>query len=256
LAVVALLATLGLALIWSFPSLHDLEADLSDGREYLGYWGLVLLAAAYTPVCLVLVPVMLLSLSAGYFYPILPAVVAVSAGLTAAASVVFLLGRTLLRGWVLARFGHLPSFQVLDQAVAEQGFKIVLLTRLSPLFPFIVLNYAFSLTRVSFRAFVLATWLGTLPSTVLYVYLGSTVKDFAQLLGGEVAGADMVQVQVWQTAITSIGLLATIAVTLQVTRLARQALRRAMPAARAEAPLIPDLEPLPAEQVPALVLAE
>jgi uncharacterized membrane protein YdjX (TVP38/TMEM64 family) len=253
LAAVAFLTALLLTAFWLAPSLRGLEAELRAWRGQLGYGGLLVLAAAYTPVCLAFIPVSLLSLTAGYFYPVLPAIVAVSLGLTGAGAVVFLLGRTLARGWVVTRFGHSPRFQALDQAVAEQGFKIVLLTRLSPVLPFIFLNYAFSLTRVSFRSFVLATWLGTLPSTVLFVYVGSTVQDFTQLLGGG-AGAVDAQFQLWHTVVTVVGLLATLAVTVMVTRLARKALRQALPLAREETTPEADPEPLPDEQP--LALAE
>jgi uncharacterized membrane protein YdjX (TVP38/TMEM64 family) len=110
--------------------------------------------------------------------------------------------------------------------VGEQGFKIVLLTRLSPLFPFTLLNYAFSLTRVSFRSYVLASWLGMMPGTLMYVYLGTTLQSVTEIL----TGSDRPRPAA-ETALFWVGLAATVAVTILVTRIARQALARKLTAA-------------------------
>ena len=75
------------------------------------------------------------------------------------------------------RIASYPRFQAIDRAVGEQGFKIVLLTRLSPIFPFNLLNYAFGLTKVRLWQYVLASWIGMLPGTIMYVYLGSAPEE-------------------------------------------------------------------------------
>src|SRR5260370_29111326 len=90
--------------------------------------------------------------------------------------------------WYRSRWASTRRFCALDPAVAAGGFKIVLLTRLSPLFPFTLLNYAFGLTKVRFRDYVLASWIGMLPGTVMYVYLGSTVKELADGAAGNLDG--------------------------------------------------------------------
>ena len=112
--------------------------------------------------------------------------------------------------------------------MAAGGFKIVLLTRLSPLFPFTLLNYAFGLTKVRFRDYVLASWIGMLPGTLMYVYLGSTVKELADVATGNVAGGPE------RLVLFFVGLAATVVVTVYVTRLARRALRQAVPDAEIE----------------------
>ena len=99
-------------------------------------------------------------------------------------------------------------------AVAEEGWKIVGLTRLSPVFPFTLLNYAFGLTSVSLRHYVVASWIGMMPGTVMYVYLGSLARA--------AAGERTRTAGEW--ALYGVGLLATVAVTIFVTRLARRAL--------------------------------
>src|SRR5262249_5629033 len=116
-----------------------------------------------------------------------------------------------------------PRFRAIDAAVAEQGFKIVLLTRLSPVLPFNLLNYAFSLTRVSFRDYVLASWMGMLPGTMLYVYIGSTIGALADVVAGKVARSPIQQVFFYA------GLAATLAVVILVARIAKRALDVAAP---------------------------
>ncbi len=190
----------------------------------LGLWGLVILGAAYTPSAVVAFPpAWLLTIAAGAFYPVVQAAVAISVGSTLAATCAFLLGRTLARGWVEANVAHRPLFRALDLAVAEGGFKIVLLTRLSPLLPFFLLNYAYGLTKLRLRDYVLASWLGMLPGTLLYIYIGSTVGGAAALAGGKPPESGILGKVLWW-----VGLGATIVVTFVVTRQARQALQKAL----------------------------
>jgi uncharacterized membrane protein YdjX (TVP38/TMEM64 family) len=142
----------------------------------------------------------------------------VSASSTLGATASFLVGRYLAREWVAGKMRAFPRFAAVDEAVAQEGWKIVGLTRLSPVFPFNLLNYAFGITRVKLRHYVPASWLGMLPGTVLYVYIGSLAGDLATL------GAEGRARTPQEWAFYVVGLLATAAVTIQVTRLARRAL--------------------------------
>jgi uncharacterized membrane protein YdjX (TVP38/TMEM64 family) len=200
-----------------------------DGVEALGLWAPVVFAAVYAVACLV-IPGTLITLVVGFTFGVVLGTVIVSAGSVTGASLAFWLGRTLARGWVEGKVAGSPRFRAIDQAVAAQGFKIVLLTRLSPAFPFTLLNYAFGLTKVRFRDYFFASWVGMLPGTVLYVYLGSALKSFADLAAGKVEGGPASKVLFYA------GLAATALVTVYVTHLARRALRRA----------VPDAEPVPA----------
>ncbi len=204
-------------------------------HDDLGVWGLVLLALAYLPAALVAFPpAFLLTIAAGAFYEIIPATIAISLGSTLAATCAFLLGRTLARGWIEGRVAKQPLFRALDAAVAEGGFKIVFLTRLSPLFPFLLLNYAYGLTRVKLRDYALASWLGMLPGTLLYIYIGSTAAGVAALAGGKTPDTGAAGQVLWW-----IGLAATVVVTLLVTYLARRALRRTLQSANPSAGAAP-----------------
>src|SRR3989440_7682801 len=194
----------------------------SLGRFRGSSWGRVVFGAVYALACLVL-PGSLITLAAGSLFGVVIGTAVVSLASVTGASLAFWLGRTLARGLVEKPLADNPRFRALDQAVAAGGFKIVLLTRLSPLFPFTLLNYAFGLTKVRFRDFVLASWIGMLPGTVMYVYLGSTVKELADVATGSVEGGPA------RLVLFFVGLAATIAVTVYVTRLARRALVQAVP---------------------------
>jgi uncharacterized membrane protein YdjX (TVP38/TMEM64 family) len=144
----------------------------------------------------------------------------VSVAATLGATVAFLIGRYFARQWVAARLVNYPKFKAVDEAVSQEGWKIVALTRLSPVFPFNLLNYGFGLTKVGVRDYVLATWAGTLPGTILYVYLGSLARDLTRVATG---GAERSPAQ-W--ALYAVGLLATIAVVVYVTRVSKRALEQ------------------------------
>lgn len=191
--------------------------------QTVGPWGALLLGGGYIPAALLFVPGSVLTLGAGFVFGVGVGTVAVSIGSTLGAAAAFLLGRTFARRAIEAKVAGNPRFQALDQAVKREGFKIVLLMRLSPVFPFNLLNYAFGLTQVSFRDYVLASWIGMLPGTMMYVYLGSAAQSLAALSTGQTAGGAGRQV------LFGLGLLATITVTVFVTRLARKTLDELAP---------------------------
>src|SRR5262245_42398703 len=182
LGLLALVAAGVVGLVFFRPYIADFVARVRD----LGWWGPLVFAAVYAVTGLV-IPGSILTLAAGFAFGVVLGTVVVSAASVTTAALAFWLGRTLARGWVEAKVAASPKFRAIDQAVAENGFKIVLLTRLSPAFPFTLLNYAFGLTKVRFRDYLVASWLGMLPGTVLYVYLGSTAREIADLAteGGE-----------------------------------------------------------------------
>jgi uncharacterized membrane protein YdjX (TVP38/TMEM64 family) len=226
--IVLLALAAGVALAFAFLPVGDYLKSFVASVDELGPWGPVLVAAVYIPATVLLVPGTLLTLVAGFSFGLYVGTIAISIGSTLGAAAAFLVGRTLARGWVEEKLGKSPRFRALDEAVGEQGFKIVLLTRLSPVFPFNLLNYAFSITKVSFRDYLLASWIGMLPGTILYVYLGTLAGDVAALAAGNVDRTPAYYV------VLVGGLIATVAVTVYVTRVARRALAKAAPAAVAE----------------------
>jgi len=191
-----------------------------DGIAGLGAWAPVLFVLLYVVACVLFLPGSVLTLGAGAVFGIARGICFSSLAATLGASAAFLVGRHLARSAVEKRIAVNPAFRSMDDAVAREGWRIVLLTRLSPLFPFNLLNYAFGITRVTFREYVLASWLGMLPGTVLYVYLGAVAGELASSSG---PGPRAKTPGEW--VLLGIGLAATLAVTVVITRMARRALK-------------------------------
>jgi uncharacterized membrane protein YdjX (TVP38/TMEM64 family) len=222
LALLVLAAAGILAALFLLPVRDWLPRFLCWARG-LGVWGACLFVLVYLVAAVLCVPGSVLTLGAGFAFGLGPGVVAASLGSTLGAASAFLVSRYLARGLMEEKLAGSPRFRALDQAVAAHGFRIVLLTRLSPVLPYNLLNYAFGLTAISFRSYLLASWLGMLPGALLYTYLGSFASSLAQLWTGEVQRGP------WYYVLLSAGLLATAVVTIYLTRLARQTLRRAAP---------------------------
>jgi uncharacterized membrane protein YdjX (TVP38/TMEM64 family) len=185
--------------------------------------GVAVYALAYGLATVLLLPGSLLTLGAGFAYGPVAGTLLVSPVSVAAATAAFLLGRTFARDWIARRVQGSPRFRAIDEAVGTTGFRIVLLLRLSPVFPFNVLNYALGLTRVRARDYVLASFLGMRPGTFMYVYLGSLVTSAAELASGQAPDAGP-----WRQVLFYGGLLATVVVTVLITRTARRALDRSL----------------------------
>lgn len=182
----------------------------------LGPWGAVLFIALYVVATVLFIPGSVLTLGAGAVFGVALGSVYVSIASTLGATCAFLVGRYLARDAIGRRIAGNARFAAIDQAVANEGWKIVGLARLSPVFPFTLLNYAFGLTRVSLRNFVLASWIGMMPGTVMYVYLGSLAQAAT---GGRTRTTG-------EWVLYAVGLLATVVVTVFVTRIAKGALAR------------------------------
>ena len=176
--------------------------------------------AAYTVAAVLVIPSAILTLAAGFIFGVPIGVILVSVASLTGAAAAFLVGRFLARDWVTQRIADFPSFRALDKATRHEGFIIVLLTRLSPLFPFNLLNYAFGLTAVRFRDYVLASWIGMAPAIVLYVYIGSAAKSLTDLTG------DGIESGGGRTTLFVVGLIATLLLTVFVTRIATKTLGR------------------------------
>ncbi len=220
--VIALLLVAAIAAGLAMLPVKDYLARFLEQIESVGPWGPVLLAAAYVVACVLFVPGSILTLGAGFLFGVVYGSMAVSVGSVLGATAAFLVGRTLLRKSIEGRIASYPRFRAIDRAVGEQGFKIVLLTRLSPIFPFNLLNYAFGLTNVRLWQYVLASWIGMLPGTIMYVYLGSALKNLAEVAAGAPKGGTP------QTVFFVVGLVMTIVATVVITRVAKRALDEAV----------------------------
>lgn len=174
----------------------------------------------YVCVVVCLIPEFVLTLAAGAIFGLLRGTVLVSLASITGATAAFFIGRTLARDWVCRRIEAWPRFRAVDRALGSRGFWVVLLTRLSPAFPYNVLNYGYSITAVNARDYITGSWLGMLPGTVLYVYAGSAAASLSQVLAGKVRVAGPRHLLLWA------GLAGTVAITLLVAHIAHRALRR------------------------------
>src|SRR5712671_1868760 len=209
-------AAAALVLMLKYFHVQDLLKAALDGIGKLGPWGPVIFVGLYVVATVLFIPGSVLTLGAGAVFGVALGSVCVSISATLGATAAFLVGRYLARDAIARKIEKNEKFATIDRAVAGEGWKIVLLTRLSPVFPFTLLNYAFGLTRVKLGQYVLASWIGMIPGTVMYVYLGSLVN----------LGAGHRQRTTGEWILYGVGLLATVIVTVFVTRLARNALAK------------------------------
>jgi len=193
-----------------------------EWTQGLGVWGPMFVVGFYIVACVAFLPGSVLTLGTGFIFKLLLGTITVSIGSTLGACAAFMIGRTFGRKWISKKADRNEKFSAIDNAIGQQGFKIVLLVRLSPVFPFNLLNYAFGLTKVSFAKYVLGSWIGMLPGTVMYVYFGAGLRSLADASGGKIETGVTGQIFFWG------GLIATIAVTVFVTAVARKALKQAI----------------------------
>ncbi|HAJ62748.1 MAG TPA: TVP38/TMEM64 family protein [Cyanobacteria bacterium UBA8543] len=189
--------------------------------ESLGVLAPIVFIVIYNVATVLFIPGSLLTLKGGCLFGVVWGSIYVTIAATFGAICAFLIGRYLSRDWVCRKIESNPKFKAINQAVKKEGWKIVLLTRLSPIFPFNLLNYAFGVTQVSFRDYVWGS-IGMIPATVVYVYIGSLATDLATLTMSNQPSTKETQIAQW--VIRGIGLIATVAVTVYITHLAKKAL--------------------------------
>ena len=193
--------------------------------ENLGVFGPIAYIIIYNLATILFIPGSLLTLKGGCLFGLFWGSVYVLIAAIIGAILAFIVGRYLSRDWVARQINKYPKFQAIDLAVAKEGWKIVLLTRLCPIFPFNLLNYAFGVTQVSLKDYILGSF-GIIPGTVLYVYMGSLATDLAMINQGYQPTNP--EAQIWKWVMQIIGLIATIAITVYVTKIAQKALRESM----------------------------
>ncbi|MFP6903756.1 MAG: TVP38/TMEM64 family protein [Verrucomicrobiota bacterium] len=151
---------------------------LSEWIEGFGIWGPVVYVAVYIVAVIFFIPGLAITLIAGVFGPV-KGTILVSIASTIGASLAFLIARYAMRPMVEAWASKNPVFKKIDDGVDANGWRMVMLTRLVPLFPFNLQNYAYGLTKVNFLTYVLVSWIFMLPGTIAYVFASGS------LIGGE-----------------------------------------------------------------------
>jgi len=188
-----------------------------------GWIGWLVYLLLYSLACLIFIPGSVMSFAAGAIYGFWGGIAIALLGNGLSALFSLLITRYLLRDWAERFFARHPTMEDLGSAVQEDGWRIVCLTHLSPIMPFSLVNYAFGLTKISATEFLLATILGGIPASCVYVYLGTLAGNLAT------PDADISQHRTLIWCLRGLGLLATIGLTIYVARRANQALKKRLP---------------------------
>ncbi len=213
---VAALVVAALLLAGRLLPVRDLIDGFGRWLEGLGPAGYALFVVAYAIVTVLMMPAVLMTIAAGYFFGLLTGVALVSAGSTLGATAAFLIARHLARERVARRVAANPRYAAIDRAVGQKGWPIVFLLRLSPLVPFVLSNYFYGLTAIRFWPYVLASWIGMLPLTFLYVSFGVAGREAAVPSAGPAAA--------WKWGLLAAGVLVTLAATVYAGKVVRGAL--------------------------------
>ena len=192
--------------------------DILQWIDSLGAVGAIAFIGIYIIAAVAFIPGSILTLGAGFLFDVVLGSIYVFIGATLGATIAFLIGRYLARNWVSSKIADNKKFMAIDKAVGTEGLKIVLLTRLSPIFPFNLLNYAFGVTAVSLKDYFIGCT-GMIPGTIMYVYIGSLASNLA-LIGTENQPDNPTLTWI----IRIVGFIATVAVTVYVTKIAKKAL--------------------------------
>ncbi|KAJ0979631.1 hypothetical protein J5N97_015105 [Dioscorea zingiberensis] len=222
---VSLMLLLIAAIVAAFVTL-PVEQILQDFlvwvKQNLGLWGPLALAIAYIPLTVLAVPASILTLGGGYLFGLPLGFIADSFGATIGAAAAFLLGRTIGRSYVISKLKDYPKFEAVAIAIQRSGFKIVLLLRLVPFLPFNMLNYLLSVTPVSIGEYMMASWLGMMPITLALVYVGTTLKDLADVTHG------WSEVSTTHIVFIILGFVISVILMVCVTKVAKTSLEKAL----------------------------
>jgi len=198
--------------------LHEMVHWLQQ-IQAAGWLGWLIFIGLYAAACLTFVPGSVLTLGSGVVYGFWGGTLLVLIGNGLASILSLCLTRYLFRDWVQKQFDKHQRLRTLEDAVEKHGWHIVCLTRLSPIMPFSLINYALGLTKISALQFLLATEIGAIPSTCVYVYFGTLIGNLAKI------GPDLKHHRPLEWILQGGGLLFTIGITIYITRIASKALK-------------------------------
>jgi uncharacterized membrane protein YdjX (TVP38/TMEM64 family) len=186
--------------------------------QQLGPLGVVVFIAAYALATVLFLPGWIFTVGAGLIYGIVGGTLVALSGAVIGATLAFIVARYFVRKNIENYAKKNPRFQAIDEAIGKNGWKIIGLLRLSPLIPFNLSNYFYGITAVSLKAYVAISAVGMIPGTLLYAYLGA--------IGKAGISGEKTQHSSAQYILLGVGLLATIAVTVLVSRIAKNALKK------------------------------
>lgn len=176
---IIVLVMVGIFLAWKFGLFRYLSLErIGDITDYIKRFGLfapLVFMGFYTIATVLFLPGLPLTIVAGIAFGPVYGSIWVSIASTIGATLAFLIGRYTGREMMVKRFGDSDLFKKLDKGVSNQGWKMVAITRLVPLFPFNAQNYAYGLTDISLVTYVFVSWICMLPATIGYVFLAGAI---------------------------------------------------------------------------------
>ena len=218
LARLFLLAAFGIAFVLFGREASQRLPAFAAWVQSLGVWGPLAFVLGYGIAAVLLVPAVLLTLAGGAVFGFRRGVVYVTMGATLGATLAFFAARYVVRRFVEAYVERYPRLGAIDRAVESEGARLVFLLRLSPIVPFVFLNYVLGISRISFRDYMLGT-AGMLPAVAAYVYAGKVAGDLATVVAGVATPHGPMYY-----ALLTIGLAATLLASVLITRAAARAL--------------------------------
>lgn len=147
--------------------------------QSLGPWAPVVFIILYIITVIFFLPAAILTAGGGFVFGLAWGSLYVLIAASISANIAFLLGRHFARDWITRKLEGNARFKALDEATARDGWKIVALVRLAPVFPFSLTSYAFGIARIPLWEFALANF-AMIPGTVMYVYFGSVARDLTE----------------------------------------------------------------------------
>lgn len=216
--IVVALILIGLSVLAAVLPVKDWLRQFIGWVQQLGPVGVIVFIVGYALATVLFLPGWIFTVSAGLIYGIVGGTLVALAGAILGSSLAFLVARYLLRQNIEEMTRKNPRFRAIDEAIGKNGWKIVGLLRLSPLIPFNLSNYFYGITSISFASYVAVSAIGMIPGTLMYAYLGAIGQ--ASVSGGTSQRSPL------QYLLLGIGLVATIAVTILVSRIAKNALKK------------------------------
>jgi uncharacterized membrane protein YdjX (TVP38/TMEM64 family) len=216
--IIVLLVVVGLSILAVVLPVKEWIRWFIEWVQHLGPLGVLVFILAYALATVLFLPGWIFTVSAGLIYGIVGGTLVALGGAVIGATLSFLVARYLLRKNVEEFVRKDPKLKAIDQAIGQNGWKIIGLLRLSPLIPFNLSNYFYGITSIPLGAYVLVSAICMIPGTLLYAYLGAIGK--AGISGGKGGHS------IWQYVLLGVGLIATIAVTILVSQIAKNALKK------------------------------
>jgi uncharacterized membrane protein YdjX (TVP38/TMEM64 family) len=168
-----------------FVPITDWIAQVQQEVMHLGAWSAIWYPLLYAGCNVLLLPGGLLSIGGGFFFGLWWGFLIVLIGNVGGAAISFVLSRWIGRRWLRRKLLRNATLGALEPAVERDGWKIILLSQLHPLFPTSLLNYLYGLTTIRFRTCILWVAIGQAPGLFLYVYVGTLGQLGLNLLRGK-----------------------------------------------------------------------